>query len=82
MIRATDILKAMPKADIEGYRKRREQKKKTDRQTIIDIVWMLIIIALIVAGGRCQRGYWAVGPELAVLLPGIVIILERRRDWK
>ena len=60
----------------------REIKKRMNRQTAIDVLWMTIIMLLIIAGGRWQRGYWAVGPELAVLLPGIVIILERRRGWK
>lgn len=59
-----------------------KSKKRMNRQTAIDVLWMTIIMLLIIAGGRWQRGYWAVGPELAALLPGIVIILLRRKDFR
>lgn len=81
-ITASMILDAMPRPDIEGYRRRRAIRKKRDRQTIIDLIWLMIIIGLIIAGGRLARGYWAAGPEIITLLPGIVIILLRRREWR
>jgi len=63
-------------------RQRRNAKRLANRQMIKDILWMLIIMALIIAGGRFQRGYWALGPELALIIPGIFIIIERRKAWK
>ena len=79
---ALQMFDALPRYDKAERERKRQAIRAKNRQTIIDLIWLMIIIGLIIAGGRLARGYWAAGPEIMALLPGIVIILLRRREWK
>ena len=79
---ALEMFDALPRYDRAERERKRQAIRAKNRQTIIDLIWLMIIIGLIIAGGRFQRGYWAPGPELALIIPGIFIIIERRAKWK
>lgn len=63
-------------------RRRRAVRRAKNRRTIKDMIIGAIIIAVVILGGRYQRGEWCIGPEIIVILPMVAVIIARRTGWR